>query len=128
MILVWIFTLHLIADFYLQSREMGTKKSTNIMYLIDHLSILALVFSIGLFPVIDVITAVKFIAVNTLIHGIIDWNIWKAYKISVYKRLKIVDATTFKYYEDHWFYSTIGTDHYLHAVTIIILAYYFRIL
>lgn len=147
-----MFSLHFVADFICQSREMGQKKSTHLEWLAKHLLIQFFWFAGGLIFQLGPITAIKFALFNTLIHGIIDWNIWKAYKLSAYKRIikeirkeyreKFGEDTwsddeslvqviakdsyqekvkNWKYYEDHWFYTTIGFDQLLHAITIIVL-------
>ena len=143
--LLWAMVLHFVADFLLQSREMGKKKSSEWKWLGKHLAIQYIVFSIGL-------TATgyyhqnsfNFVLLNTLIHGVIDWNIWKLYKISAGYRIKkellkaggffdkekekaaILEASkTWQYWEDHWFYATIGFDQLLHMSTIVVLWYCF---
>lgn len=124
--LVLAFFLHFVADFILQSREMGKRKSTDILFLVAHLGIQFFVF----LPFFGL----KFALLNALIHGLIDWNIWKLYKYSVLKRSKngsslgIWDVGTelanFKYWEDHLFYTTIGFDQFLHTLTLILLYNY----
>ena len=83
--------------------------------------------------------ALQFSLLNALIHGVIDWNIWKLYKYTVYRRLltRVISegaredqyeagiashAKVWKYYEDSKFYDTIGIDQFLHAATIVLLA------
>lgn len=132
---VYYFLLHFIADFLLQSRKMGKKKSSELKWLYYHLMIVNLVFIIGLMPVIGIEKASIFALCNTLIHGIIDAFIWKLYAWSVWKRYRpIIDVSeiernlqkedlskNFKYWEDSWFYSTIGLDQFLHGATIVFL-------
>ncbi|NVM46737.1 MAG: DUF3307 domain-containing protein [Candidatus Lokiarchaeota archaeon] len=104
--------VHFVADFILQSREMGQKKSSSIKWLSLHISIIFICFlPFGL----------EFALYNALIHAIIDGSIWNLYKYSVYKRDKTATKETWKYYEDHWFYTTIGLDQFLHAATIVLL-------
>lgn len=152
---MWMLALclvvHFIADFLLQSREMGKKKSTDLVVLLQHLGIQFVCFFVFLFPIIGVEIALCFALANSIIHGVIDWNIWRAYKLYVYKILckqhdylykKIsVDwnkmpleefekkrdlavkeaGNKWQYWEDHWFYATIGLDQLLHALTLIVL-------
>ena len=134
-----LLALHFIADFLLQSREMGKKKSSELRWLLAHLSIQFTVF---------LLVGWKFALVNALIHGLIDWNIWKLYKLFVHlrldKRTSIEYAVrfvytqkhnkrwrkamynrhvkNFQYWEDHWFYATIGFDQLLHGLTLVYLA------
>jgi hypothetical protein len=122
---------------------MGKKKSIELPWLYKHLTIQYSVFFIGLIFFIGPVNALLFSVWNIVAHGIIDWNIWKLYKLSVYKRL-VAEANEFKnislkekeawivesgknwqYWEDHWFYATIGFDQLLHAITIILLFMFF---
>lgn len=121
--LLLAFFLHFIADFILQSREMGKNKSSNWKYLLAHLSIQFLVF----LPFFGW----QFSLANAAIHGIIDKNIWNLYKIFTLYRLgyfrawkegKLDNVTKYhKYWEDHLFYATIGLDQFLHSATLILL-------
>ena len=152
MIIAYMFVLHFVADFLCQSREMGQKKSSEWRWLAKHLLIQYsfFLFGLGLFSLFAPISASAIILIpilNTIVHGIIDWNIWKAYKLSAHIRIKksahnetianpdwnIPFENRFKeaydkgvkgwqYWNDHWFYTTIGFDQLLHSLTIIILA------
>lgn len=144
--IIWVFALnvcvafllHFIADFLLQSREMGQKKSSDNEYLLLHIVIIFAVMFFGLIPLLGVKIAVMFSFINAMIHGAIDKNIWNLYKFYAWTCLKkqareqgarkdqIEDqakklSKDWKYWEDHWFYSTIGLDQLLHAVTIVIV-------
>lgn len=108
---------HFVADFILQSRKMATKKGQEFVWLLGHMGILFICFlPIGL----------MFSIGNTLIHGLIDWNIWKLYKFSVKIRMNrgtipITTPQEFSYWGDYYFYLTIGFDQLLHISTIVIL-------
>ena len=114
--------LHFLADFILQPREMGRKKSKDSRYLLAHIAIIFSVFLVGTL-------SWKFALANALIHMIIDSVIWKCYASTVWKRRhKLFKNATkddlerkFKFWEDHWFYATIGLDQFLHGATILIL-------
>ena len=131
MMLAVLFVTHYVADFLLQSRDMGKKKSSEPRYLFAHLFIQFMLF----WPV----AGFKFALMNAAIHGVIDWNIWRGYKYYAYKRIAAEAAKfnlsgddrakwiaesgkNWQYWEDHWFYSTIGFDQLLHALTITFLA------
>jgi len=147
--MIKLFFLHFLADFILQPREMGKKKSSDFRWLFGHLAIQFLVF----LPFVGW----RLSAMNTLLHGIIDRNIWNLYKLRAHfstlkdiremeqevfkghlitktktgktpKRLKVWRNNWYKHYvrdyeywEDHWFYVTIGFDQFLHAATLLYL-------
>lgn len=133
--MIYLFVLHFIADFLLQSREMGQNKSEDTYWLACHLIIQMLVFAFGLMFVIGADRACAFAAINTVIHGVIDWNIWKLYKFSVKRRIDVghLQSTIeikglvlheYKYWEDSWFYHTIGLDQMLHMITLVVVWQY----
>ena len=142
---MWMLALclvvHFVADFLLQSREMGKNKSTDFMVLLQHLGIQFVCFFIFPTPVVGIELALCFSLANAIVHGVIDWNIWRGYKLFVGSKLQeqakanlretIGDmygpshveaemqqlASEFKYWEDHWFYTTIGLDQLLHTLS-----------
>jgi Protein of unknown function (DUF3307) len=135
-VLVKLLALHFLADFILQPREMGVKKSQELKWLFGHLAIQFLIFA----P----FTSIVFALANCAVHGVIDWYIWRAYKLSVrarlydedgdklpknYVELKIKpchslmsDAGEWRFWLDHLFYTTIGLDQMLHGITLVLLA------
>ncbi len=131
-ILAIMFTCHFIADFLLQSREMGKTKSTKFKVLLAHIGIQYSILFIGLIFFIGPEFAFKISGLNALVHGVIDWYIWRGYKWSVYSRIKqnpnhkltwLQDGEEgWVYWEDHYFYVTIGLDQLLHGLTLIALA------
>lgn len=140
MTICYLLFLHFFADFVLQSREMGQKKSEYPKWLFIHITIQFLIFFIGMNLLLlldsppenlafnDFWYPLKFAFLNALVHGAIDWNIWKLYKWSVWKRrdpelFGTIDDLKkhWKYWEDHLFYATIGFDQFLHTITIVIL-------
>ena len=144
MIIVYMLVIHFVADFLMQSREMGQKKSSEFKWLLKHLAIIFTMFFICLVIPMGVEDAFKFALYNMLIHGVIDWHIWKLYKLSTWWRVRNIvvrkygmwsqpfeedsnvkaEIAAWKYYEDHWFYSTIGFDQLLHSVTLVLLVKY----
>jgi hypothetical protein len=142
---------HFVADFLLQNREMGKNKSEKIDVLIEHVLINTGITGIFLLPFVGPEKAMIFSLLNGLVHGLIDWNIWRFYKayamnkikkeaqfMATKRRLTLVGKTkeqvymdkvgllmearsNFKFWEDHWFYVTIGADQFLHTVTIVVL-------
>ena len=132
MYIAYCLLLHFIADFILQPREMGRKKSSDSKYLFKHIGIIFAVFLVGtLDPV--------FALANAVIHLGIDAVIWKGYAASAWERRHsapksvspaqgswVIDDPNglkkrWKYWEDHWFYVTIRLDQLLHTVTIVLL-------
>lgn len=144
--MIKLFFLHFLADFILQPREMGKKKSSDFRWLFGHLAIQFLVF----LPFVGW----RLSLMNALAHGIIDRNIWNLYKFKVklqikkevntlvknaplkfYKeweqhpewKINFIRTKTeqaqdkFQYWEYHWFYATIGLDQFLHAATLLYL-------
>lgn len=100
---------HFLSDFLFQTREMATKKSYEVKYLLQHGAILATVFTVLLLDPIFAIT-------NAVVHITIDWNIWRLYRF-----IRANESSNFKYWEDQLFYFTIGLDQLLHLLTITIL-------
>jgi hypothetical protein len=141
------FTLHFIADFILQPRTMGKKKSESLKWLAGHLAIQLVVMAVGLSYLVDAKTALAIAGINAVVHGVVDWYIWRGYKWLVLKRIqaqakKTIEYRTkqqpsfaqadfliqeelkhqsahWRYWEDHWFYVTIGFDQLLHGLTLI---------
>lgn len=121
-ILIALLVTHFIADFICQSREMGKKKSYEVKWLAAHLLIQFVFFCIF---------GWKFALINAVIHGVIDWNIWRLYKLSVgiwmknnpeHEATKAYATTgVWKFWEDHLFFTTIGFDQMLHMITLVVL-------
>lgn len=157
----YLMFLHLLADFFFQSREMGKQKSSKPLVLLAHGSIHFFTFAIGaILPIIAMISLgillgdktsylalavfpsvaimlTMLSAINAVLHIIVDACTWNVYKLFKYRQLKKQVGTTengvhkpkqvikdqikakskdFKYYEDPWFYHTIGIDQFLHVV------------
>ena len=142
---------HFVADFLLQSMEMGKNKSKKLDVLLVHIMINVGATGIFLLPFVGFEKAAIFSFLNGLFHGLIDWNIWKFYKAHTLNKIKeeaqmiatrrhltlvgkskeqvymdklsiLIEArSNFKFWKDHWFYVTIGADQFLHTVTIVIL-------
>jgi hypothetical protein len=106
---VTLIAAHFAGDWYFQSREMALKKSKEIGMLLQHLAIV----SAALF--LPCLIAGKFwvLAVNALLHGLIDWNIWGFYK----KKYGI----NFDHLNNKGFYDTIALDQCLHLVILFVL-------
>lgn len=126
--------LHFIADFLLQPREMGAKKSSDWRWLAAHLAIQFVVFA----P----FTSVWFALANCAIHGVIDATLWNGYKWLVSKRIYdqngdpwvpgesqgkphhslMSDQGEWRFWLDGMFFDTIGFDQLLHGLTLVYLS------
>lgn len=127
--LVLLTIVHIIFDFVLQSRTIATNKSSSLRYLAPHLFILSIGLTIyaSLSGRYTDSQGISFVYLNIILHGIIDWNIWRLYKFIVLKRFKNVDKD-FKYYEDGLFYDFIAFDQGLHAFCYLGIDYLVRTL
>jgi len=115
------FIAHFISDFLLQSRDIAKNKSSKYKALFIHVTIITIVMY-ALLKIVGYEHAFMFSILNGLVHGIIDKFIWNGYKYYVIKTSNsLEEANNHKYYEDHWFYATIGLDQLLHSLTIVIL-------
>jgi hypothetical protein len=136
-VLVWLFFLHFVADFLLQSRSMGKNKSVYPLVLFQHLGIQFSIVFFGLIPFVGLKKAFLLSLANAVVHGVIDWNIWRGYKYFVMRRIYAAGPSStennpahplcdakggWTYWEDHWFYATIGLDQFLHMTTLTVLA------
>jgi len=102
---------HYIADFLLQSREMATKKSTDSDYLMEHVFIYGCAMWVAsCFFTAGPPAMFQFVLINMIAHGFIDWGIWR-----LYKKHAPADG---KYWEDYWFWATLGLDQTLHLSTL----------
>ena len=81
-----VFVMHFIADWALQPRKMGKEKSTKFSVLLQHASVHLLVFFVGALIYLSPASALMFSAANAAVHSIIDWYLWRFYKLSVYYR------------------------------------------
>ena len=130
-----LFLAHYIADFVLQSREMGQKKSKNYIFLFAHTWIIFGVIALaGLFVFDTSSIAIKFAFWNAVIHMIIDAISWNLYGYCVMGRKYGFDtlskedfnfkeksaelATKWEYWKDEWFMRTLGADQIAHIIVL----------
>lgn len=119
--LLTLVTVHFVGDWWCQSREMAHKKSVNMKVLFKHLCIVTGVLAI---PVLAVVPCRWYLLiVNAIIHGLIDWNIWKDYKYDITCKFPcdIVAQNAYEYWKDKRFYDIIAVDQFLHFSTIFLL-------
>jgi len=112
-IIVTLLISHFIGDFVFQSRKMAENKSKSLPYLLLHIFVIimslnlpAMIFKIAWFVPI----------VYGLLHGMQDLFLWKFYKYLYSKLDRKVN-----YYEDYWFYFTIGLDQLIHLIVLFLI-------
>lgn len=143
---------HFLADFILQPSWMAKRKSEDVQVLLAHVAIHYAVFVIGIAFILGTAhpgICFLFSGINAVLHGIIDWNVWRGYKRYASKKALVAGAQqeaivsikgithkdgkleltddaepvlqpSFKWWEDHYFYVTIGADQMLHGLSIIL--------
>lgn len=140
--LLILFGLHYFSDFLLQGRSMGKGKVSNPYWMGGHWAIIFLPLLLGGFflakeslngPVgpFNILTLALCIS---FLHCAQDWLIWSLYKMSIKIRLrnkyKVLDSSNkdiaieyrdWEYWDDKWFFNTIGIDQLLHYATIILV-------
>ena len=99
-ILVW----HWVADFFLQSRQMGTQKSSSLKWLNIHLA----VYTVVMMPVSWGVTgAIWYALINGAAHWVTDFCTSR------------MTSSFYQRGEMHWFWSIIGLDQLLHVAVLI---------
>lgn len=118
----WILCLHYIADYLFQTPEMGRQKSEKLKVLFKHCLIHFGVFAVGMLD-LGIGVALMFALITAILHGIIDWFLWRGYKQSVLLRNPGIPLEVLKrewrYWEDPWFIKTIGFDQLLHGLCLV---------
>lgn len=104
---IWIFFLHFIGDFVLQSDKISKAKSKSLLALTIHIAIITLTLFIGLLVAMIVCDlsfngVALFALINGILHFIIDYI---TSKVSAYFYAKG---------QIHNFFITIGFDQFLH--------------
>ena len=119
------FLSHYVADWVLQSPKMGREKSSKLSVLAMHISIIFGIIFLGTVYFLGVQEALKLSAINALTHAIIDWNIWRFYRVSVYLRNKDKDIKdlqkNYKYWLDPVFGYFLGFDQLLHFLILYVI-------
>lgn len=108
-LLIYIFFLHWVGDFVLQSRWMGNNKSKNWFALAFHVAVYENVLFFGL---IAYPGALKFAVINMIIHFFIDAITSRA------------SGFFFKKNNIYAFFTVIGFDQFLHAATLMLTFHY----
>ena len=93
----YIFLLHFIADWALQPKEMSRQKSNKLKVLTQHVSIHFVVFLVGCTLIMPLTKAFIFSLANALLHGVVDWYLWRTYKLLVFfRRDKLIPEEKYK--------------------------------
>lgn len=120
--LIYVFFIHWVADFGLQTRYQGNNKSHNIKALLSHTITYSACWLV-LLPVLG-FNAIYFVAITFVCHTITDFFTSKLTAFLWIRReyyAEIFDKKT-DFYE-HAFWAAIGGDQFLHAAQLI-LTYY----
>jgi len=115
----YIFLLHFIGDFLLQSRKMANRKSERPEYLIAHIAIVFAVMLLGGWVILPFQDSFALAAVAVFIHGLIDFFVWAGYRWWIKRTLP--DFARYEFWEDTKFYAALGLDQLLHYITIILV-------
>jgi len=131
--LIYLLVLHFIADWAIQSPEMGRDKSKSYFVFLHHMWHHFAVFFIGVGLLFDINIAIIVSTLNVLLHGFIDFFIWRLYRVFVlarhypmiqcYGRIYTMEhlEKRFKYWKDHWFGVFLGADQCLHFASLILI-------
>lgn len=110
---------HFLCDWIFQSRSMAVNKSKKLSVLNNHLAIiysgLIITFLIIGYKPDDVGFR---ILLNTILHGIIDWYIWRVYR---WMDRKFHWDDSIPYYERYSFFTFIAIDQFLHLSILFLL-------
>ena len=126
--LIVLILLHYVADFAFQTN--GIEKYKNkLRYMFLHIFIVFFIFFTGmclLGDIQDFYYNIKFSLINALLHGLVDYLMWKLYVLSIKKRKKRIKRSRIKnkYWYDHVFYVIIGLDQYIHILVLYLLIKY----
>lgn len=95
--LAYIFLLHFLADWAFQSKYMSRNKSNKLSVLLQHAMIHLMVFFFGCMLFMTPANALLFAFLNASVHAVIDWYLWRFYKVSVYyRRHKLIPEEKYK--------------------------------
>jgi hypothetical protein len=108
---ILIIVTHFSVDWILQTRYEATNKSKNPMILLRHLALNQIAFSWVIFG--NQAIPLGFVWLNTITHGLIDWNIWRLYAWC-HRNEPPEFMERNLYAKDYWFYFTIAVDQMLH--------------
>lgn len=137
--LLGLFFLNYVADYLLQTREMGQKKSSNLVFLSAHIFVIFVVILLGSTPMFGFAQALKFSFWNAATHFFVDLVYWNLYGLIVLTREnefgsdighlfknfkhyknKLIEQG-YKYWEDKKFFDTIGIDCHTHLYLLVLV-------
>lgn len=132
--LLFLFIIHFIADFGLQTRKMGLNKGKSLMWLSMHvgvylitLLIFGLIFGQHLLDSNDMYPIFKYCLLNGAIHWVTDFITSKGSGYSYVQMLKYESDNNDKkkYQWQYVFWLVIGFDQLLHIITLMLTYQYF---
>lgn len=106
--LLWIFWLHFVADFIMQSDKVAGAKSSSNRVLLFHVWFYSIPFVPFAFYYLGIERGMAFVLVNLVAHFVTDY---------------ITSRMTSKLYkagERHWFFVVIGADQAIHMTTLVL--------
>lgn len=113
---------HFVGDWLLQWPSMAANKWKSFRVLSEHVAIISVTLLVFIIPHLlnaDDLAPILFkVALNGILHGIIDWNVWR-----VYNKLCGTDemGNPVNKLEDIWFWKFIAVDQFLHLVILLVL-------
>lgn len=115
--MIWV---HFVGDFLLQRREVAVGKSSNIVHMAEHGTIILIITFVGsLIAFRGASVAYLFSLILTALHVSQDFLIWNAYR--GYRKDSVRD-----FWRDPLFYTVIGLDQMLHVTALIMVMKYFE--
>ncbi len=118
--IIYLFFIHWLCDFVLQTRWQGNNKSHNMRALFNHVFTYSIVMVVFLLPFMGV-KAFLFGGITFLGHGITDYFTSRLNKHLWLNRELYKDSDSFKSNEyEKLFWISIGFDQFLHSLQLIL--------
>jgi hypothetical protein len=118
--LISILSIHFIADFIFQTRNMGKNKGKNIYWLLTHVLVYTTITIFGWALLIDSVDILYLFLLTFSTHFATDFI---TSKVSGYCYIKSLETKHNNYKSSKWewrFWSTIGFDQLIHSITLIL--------